>query len=545
MNYANTVVPPRPALPTRDDDFRSRHQAARAQILRENFDDVLQSWLTNYVREEILETWGQPDTSSNPLVSYCRQLTTPGRYYQRPSVSHENGTATELVGPNGKLDQAGLFSKLQTVEYLNTGLGDYFVRIDHGATGLTYRLVDPANVYIECDPNTNETVTLWELRPRFLQPENKIVWTYDAFSIAGTPYYRVISAHKEDDGSYTDLSDRFVIYENGEGTASGSLEGDNYPFKYQNGQPFIPFVQYISLDDGHKWHWTDLRGLHRGTLHVCSYATYTGRAALDATGSHALAFGLEPPAVDARPMSSSPYDTGLVGPSAAPVRQMSITPGTITFCETTGGVQPGVQIIGPGVNLDSLAKFTKGYIHDLMNQRGVGGGMSVEKTGANPASGAALYISDRSRREYQEKTEPLYRRKDTELVNKSAAVCNIATGTSYPEDGKYSIVYARPPRSPQEEQSAREKADWSVENGYKSPVDVYVELNPGVSREEALRRLAQIGQERQLLQKMIDGTNEGSTDNEAVPNVEDEEQAVPGDDAYVDAEQGTGEPDGE
>tara|TARA_R110002020_G_scaffold187199_1_gene385405 strand:+ start:45 stop:893 length:849 start_codon:yes stop_codon:yes gene_type:complete len=184
---------------------------------------------------------------------------------------------------------------------------------------------------------------------------------------------------------------------------------------------------------------------------------------------------------------------------------MSITPGTITFCETTGGVQPGVQIIGPGINLDSLSKFTRGYTHDLMSQRGVGGGLSVEKTGANPASGAALYISDRSRREYQEKTEPLYRRRDVELMEKSAAVCNLASGTDYPEDRAYSIVYATPPRSPQEEKEARDSADWNVANGYRSKVDTYIDRNPGVSREEALDQLADIGRESSILDGMIAG----------------------------------------
>ena len=520
-------------MPTRDDDFRARHQVARAQILRENFDDVLSAWLTNYVRAEVLDTWGQPDTSNVPLVSYCRQLTTPGRYYKRPSLSHPSEGAEGLIAPGGKMDQAGIFSKLQTVEYLTTGLGDYFVRIDHSERGLHYRLIDPANVYLEKDPDSGETVLWWELRARYLPDEGCYVWTYDAFYLGDKhtgrePYYRILNATKTDEGHYEDMSHRFLRHSvDGEET-TGALEGEAYPFRYkESGAPFLPVVQYISLDDGQPWHWTDLRGLHRGTLQACSYATYTGRAALDATGSHALAFGLEPPAADTRPQSLSPYDSGLMGPSQAPVRQMSITPGTITFCETTGGVQPGVQIIGPGINLDSLSKFTRGYTHDLMSQRGVGGGLSVEKTGANPASGAALYISDRSRREYQEKTEPLYRRMDVELMKKSAAVCNLATGTDYPEDRAYSIVYATPPRSPQEEKEARDAADWNVANGYRSKVDTYIDRNPGVSREEALDQLADIGREAAILDGMIEGepveVADGEPQDEAPDVVIDEE----------------------
>ena len=541
--YSNNVMPPRPRMPTDGDEFRAQHQISRAQILRENFDDTLQAWLTNYVREEILNTWGQPDTSQNPLVAYCRQLTTPGRYFKRPKVTHQDQTADGIVGPGGKLDIAGVFSKLQTVEYLNTGLGDYFVRLDARDGKLVMRLVDPANVYIEQDPDTMETVMLWELRPRYLHPEDKLVWTWDAYYLGDKargldPYYRILSANRNEEGDYEDLSHRFL--QSAENPDSyGALSGDDYPFVNKEGTPFLPWVHYVSSDTGEAWHWTDLRGLHRGTLHVCSYATYTGRAALDATGSHALAFGLEPPGLDVL-QSSGPYDGG--GASGAPIRQMNITPGTITFCETSGGVQPGVQIIGPGINLDSLHKFVRGYIHDLMAHRGIGGGMSVEKTGANPASGAALYISDRQKREYQERTEPLYRRKDLELVSKAAILCNISQGTDYPEDG-YAIVYARPERSPQEMNDSRIAAEWAVTNGYASRGEIFMEQNPGIGYDEAVDQLVKISLEQgEIARRIADAAPERDPVEENSPEEiepdDETEDAVPGTDLMVEEETG-------
>ena len=504
--YQNAVMPPRPKMPTQDDDFRSKHQISRAEILRENFDDTLTAWLSNYVLNEVLETWGQPDTSANPLVSYCRQLTTPGRYFKRPRVINNDPASLPLISPGGKLDRAGVFSKLQTVEYLNTGLGDYFVRLHVHDDDLVVRLVDPSNIYIERDPDTLKTVLLWELRPRHLNPEGRIIWTWDAYSLgdpsAGVPpYYRILAAERNADGEYEDLSHRFLKSTTEDGEKYGALVGDQYPFRKSNGSAFLPWVHYTSSDTGEAWHWTELRGLHRGTLHVCSYATYTGRAALDATGSHAIAYGLEPPAVDVRSGSGGPYDT-VGNPSGAPVRQMSITPGTITFCETTGGVQPGVSLIGPGINLDSLQKFTRAYIHDLMAHRGVGGGMSVEKTGANPASGAALYISDRQRREHQERTEPLYRKYDVELIEKAACLCNLAHGSAYPETG-YTIVYPRPDRSPQEEQESRNASEWAVANGYLSKAQVFMMRNPGITYDEAVEELVRVRLEDEQITQRI------------------------------------------
>ena len=81
-------LPPRPQMPTAVDEERAVHQASRSAMLHEDFDDVIEAWLENYIEPEVLEQWGQPDTATNPLVHYCRQLTTPGRYFMAPRVSH-------------------------------------------------------------------------------------------------------------------------------------------------------------------------------------------------------------------------------------------------------------------------------------------------------------------------------------------------------------------------------------------------------------------------------------------------------------------------
>jgi len=493
MPYQPIIFPPRPMMPDQD---RAEHQRARASILDEDFDEVLDLWLRDYVAPEVLETWGQPDTSNNPLVSYVSQLTTPGRYSQRPIVHHPSEAAAGLLDPGGALDAAGWTTKAQTYERRTIGLGDYFVGLDVAEGGLVLQLVEPCDVYLESDPRRPDRPrALWHLRLRWDSVRSVYRWTFTVYDLGrdGTgPSLRVVSAtEKDESGGYRDLSEAYL--------EGGALVGDAYPYRYEDGRPFLPWVQYRSSDTGKLWHWSELRGLHRGTLHVCTYATYTGRAALDATGSHVLTWNLQLPGGDVRLASGRPYDDGVgYTPGGAPIEQVPITPGAISACQVVEpGVQPGVSVVGPGINLAPLHAFTRGYIHDLMLNRGLGQA-SVEKVSANPASGAALHISDRQRREYQERVEPLFRGSDLELLGKAAAVLNRATGTDYPEVG-YSIVYHRPPRSPGEEKDARERDEWLVSNGYRSKVDVYRARYPGLSTSDAVEDLRRIRRDEALV----------------------------------------------
>ena len=480
------VLAPRPTFPDND---RALHQRARAAILDEDFDDVLVAWMEGFVTKEILKLWGAPDTSNNPLVSYVSQLTTPGRYYRRPILHHGDDSALPLIEPGGALSRAGWAVKMQTVERRTTGIGDMLVGLDVSDGELVLRLVDPGDVVLIADPDRpDRVVEVRHLRPRWDVARGAWSWAWDVYCVGYAdrpPSYRVLSSTEtDDDDEPLDLSDRYLRT----GDQWGALVGEAYPYRYADGRPFLPWVQYRAEDNGRLWHWSQLRGLHRGTLHVCTYATYTGRAALDATGSHVLTWNLTLPGADVRSGGGSPVDYSSTG---APVEQVAITPGAISVCQISEpGIQPGVSQIGPGINLAPLHAFCRGYIHDLMLNRGLGQA-SVEKVSANPASGAALHISDRQRREYAERVEPLYRSGDLELIRKSAALLNLATGSSYPETG-YAIVYHRPPRSPGEERDLREADAWAVEHGYRSPVDVFLTRTPGLTREQAIAELRRV-----------------------------------------------------
>ena len=501
---ASLVIPPPPAMPTQAEDRRSRHQAARLSILREDYEDVLSAWIEQYVAPEILENWGEPDSTNNPLAAYARQLSTPGRYGKPPAWRHLDDSADELIGPGGHLERAGYSTKMQMVERYAIGCGDYLVRLDVHRGRLVIGLVDPSEVYNEASPDEpDRPIGIWWRRCReYVAPIEgataEVVWTWDVYQL-GTrtrpASYRVLGYEQ---GELVDHSDRYL--ERPDGTFGPLVGKDNehpYPYTYASGAPFLPWEVYRSVDSGRMWNWSECRGLHRGTLNVGTYSTYTSRAALDATGSTTFAWGL------ACPTDSRISSTG------APVQTVPITPGSIMFCDVIDGTVPNVKSIGPGVNLDALSAFTRGYTADLQRQRGLGGA-DAEKQAANPTSGSALYISDRQRQEYSEQVEPLFRLVDLRLVGKAAALLNAANGTSYPEKG-YSITYYRIPKSPQAQSDERDAQDWEIERGFASRVEVYMARNPGISRADALEALKRIEAENQEIKQGATNADELST----------------------------------
>jgi hypothetical protein len=483
-------------MPTDEDEWRATHQAARLQILTEDHDEVVKAWLKNYVHEDILDGWGEPDISVNPLASYAKQMTTPGRYWRSPSVTHGSGDAVaSLVGPSGALSAAGYWTKRQTIAFRSEGMGDDLVRLDVIDGRLVVRIVNPADVYIEVDPDDpSRVVRLWELRlrciPDALDPDAPGEWVYawdqyDVGTATRAPSWRIVEAlPKHVAREPRDLSGLFLARPDGSYGVCEGLEGPaRYPFvddaqPIAHRKPYLPWVRYASVDADRVWNWRENRGLHRGTLHTAAYATYTGRAALDASGSFAIAWGL-----------SLPADAGRKPGATREDRLLKIRPGSILFAEADGK-STDVRVMGPAGNLEAVSSFNRGYVADLQKQKGLGGA-DAEKQAANPSSGAALYISDRQRHEYQERTEPLDRKSDLDAIRKAALLLNAATGTTYPTDG-YTIVYPRRRRSPQEEADERTEQEWETTEGYRSRVQIYQQRNPGTTREDAIRALAQV-----------------------------------------------------
>lgn len=497
------TIPPRPAMPTTQDDARAEHQAARWSVLEEDFDDLLEDWLEEHIDADRLQVWGPPDTSVNPLADMSRQLTTPGLYGIRPQVWHSDDLAVALVGPGGFLDDAGFFSKLQQVQYYAVGLGDFLVRFDvlEAARRLSVRLVAPHNVYMRAtDDEPDRPVEIAELRLRWLSDRELWIWAWDVFKLAdeaigGAPSYRVIGAKTGE--ANLDGEDLSAVFLATEANPAGNFTGDAYPFR-DNGRPILPWSVYRSVDTGQLWNWKHKRGAYRGTLNAALNWTFAQHAARDASGSTVFAVGVEPPATGTRAdIDRSRSSTRARGTGT--IRTIQLTPGSVVYhqkADTDG--QPFFHESGPGANLDSVSAYATLYEQKQAVRWGLNPSDLI-RTNANPMSGAALFVSTRGRREFSSQIRPLFRASDLHSISVAAALLNAAGIGAFPTTG-YTIQYHEIPESPSEERAKREGLDWDLARGAITPIELIQARRPGLMKDDA--RLVAV--EAQIQQKEID-----------------------------------------
>ena len=78
-----------------------------------------------------------------------------------------------------------------------------------------------------------------------------------------------------------------------------------------------------------------------------------------------------------------------------------------------------------------------------------------------------------------------------ELISISAVMINGAEGLTLPEDG-YSIRFESVPKSPDELKADREHALALIDAGLMDKIAAYQSLNPGTTRDAAIRALEEI-----------------------------------------------------
>jgi len=473
-------IAPRPEMPTAHDEERSRLLVPMSRVLSEDWADVAAAYMSEFIAEERLATWGPPDTSDNVFADICRQLATPGHYGHRPTFRHRNPSARKLIEPGGLLDQARYASKLQAVEYRAWGLGDMLVHVHAPSSDrLVFRPVEPQNVYVEAsDEDPSEPVVIWELRRRYVAAAGGTIWAWDRWSIRPDDiHFRVVAAQE---ARYDQSAIGVKVGEDITELLFGeTFEGDDYRWRLRDGAPALPFAWYRSADSGHLWQSTVRYGAFKATLSVAVLSTYVMHAARDASGSTVIVHGLEPPSTDARRIGSEDS-----------TRSIHLSPGSMLFlAEREGSKGVGVTTVGPGANLQPLDLFLRAKRQQAAERFGIGDASAVANS-SNPMSAQSLLLSHATRREAAEQSEELFRAGDLALL-RACSVCLRAHGVNVPETG-YTIQYWRPDPMPQEMQARREQDEWDVANGYRSTVDVYMARHPGTSREDAVGHLARV-----------------------------------------------------
>ncbi len=489
---------------------------------------------------------GRPDTSDNLLAQVATQLSTPGRYGYRPVIRHPSALANWLIGDGKALDRAMWAPLMQTVEAHAYAAGDCLLAMEATAEGgLTLTPIFAHEAWAEPfarAPGTPRRIG-WARRlesrtharggqvatPQRLALSVFLVWELPDhpgeeprfFIQAAEPHKGAVGPAVEADGTITSKRVDVAVGDDVTFIFQGhpALTGEAYPWRYSDGRPFIPIAWYRSQYRGSLWATYRSRDAFLATLAMAEIGTAVNAAVRAATGKTVVTWGLELPATTTQ--RAGDRDT---------VQSIDLLPQTMLALQPTmaaleGNVAPTLTTVEPSSNLQPQTLYLEQKRARAAAALGLSGA-SVTRSSSNPTSAAALQVSDEGRREYMAMAEPLYRAADLDFLGRCAALLNLwgrdmqarAEGqtpdgaavpvepgfvwTDIPETG-YSIEYHHPPADPNTMRAEREEADWALGKGLVSAVDLWMRDNPGASRQDAVRALAQVAVDRAEVDRAV------------------------------------------
>jgi hypothetical protein len=408
-----------------------------------------------------------------PAKRVCEELAS--LYYDTPRVRHgaDNDAAQGLIGSDGLLDRAGLWPSMRRFQVATLALRERLLRIEWENDGLCYRAVSPETVVAVATDAAPETpIEIWELRWRDIRGVGGR-WCWDILSIADpeNPTYRVVEYRSNWNDPEIDHTAKVL---------GGDWSGANYPYRWTQGvragKPFLPYVLYHAEKSAclfDAWNWQelfeaslDLAVLWSFWQHGVFRASWPQRWAMNA-----FVAGTVPEDSKAGPRSQVPTD---------PTTLVHLIPGQ-------QGIQPQVGQWTAAFSPKDIGESIGDFEATVIAITGVDAAHIVRE-GSSPQSGAALSINRDGKRESQRVFAPQFRPRDLETIEKSAAIANWATGSTYPEEG-YRIDYATIPLSPTELEGRRRHHSELIDAGRLSLTEAYREEHPGATEDEALEAL--------------------------------------------------------
>ncbi len=524
MPIASPMVPGAIAWPEHD-VARRDYQATVFDVARDDWDHVLRRWMEDSGIDPVrLDAMGQPDTSDNLLAQVTAQLTTPGRYGHRPTIRHPSPLARWLIADGARLDQGFWAPVMQTVEKAAFASGDCLLHAEIAPSGVpVFTPIFAHQAYAEPyarDPATPRSIW-WARRVTSATHVRRDggggaagqalsltvfkVWTLPERE-GEEPVYYLRAAEGAEGVMAPGAVAPMTIVPGQDVTAifapHEALRGDAYPWRYADGSPFIPIGWFRSVFTGSLWQTYARRGAFLATLQIGDIATAIRASVRASSGQVVISWGLSPPA-------SIVAQAGQQGTR----QSIALNPGDMLFLAPDDAareklVTPNVEVINPAGNLQQQALYLDQVRAQIAANLGISSS-SVTRASANPTSAAALTISDAGRREHMALTEPLYRAADLDFLRKVAALTNLwgndpanvaiaATPTPWtdvPETG-YSIEYYGLPVDANAQRAERESDEFELSKGLVSPVDLWLRRNPGATREDAVRALAQVERDK-------------------------------------------------
>lgn len=462
MAAALSRIPPLPG--DTDDAGRREHVRLRLRLLTGEWQDDLQRHMSqNFdpIRERVV---GRPDISTNLLESVTSQLS--ALYDEQPVLAHEDEDAAALM--SSLLADAGWASIGSTYQQVTLGVRECHLRPTLGPKGVVLRIVTPDVVDAEASPDDPDMpILLTEARVRDLGAGQE--WYWDRFDLRDLerPTYRVIRAR---DG--VDLTAEIL----------GSLD---YPaaFRLGDGTPILPYATYHARRTGRLYNWRTGIETVEGTLTAAVLWSWWLHSVRDSAWAQRWT------------MDAALRGGSVTGRGAGAAATVSTDPSSVMQFRSDGE-RASIGQWNPPVDPLTLGTAVAEFEQRLLVHYDLSPA-DVQARTSTPTSGLSISLRREAVRRVQGKVQPEFRRGDLQMLRIIAAATHDAPAP-LPAEG-WSIDYPGQPRSAEEIASTLGRHTMLIEAGLESRVDAYLDLHPGISREQAVEQLHRIADENRTL----------------------------------------------
>lgn len=456
---------------------RVESQSLRYDIAMEDARQALAEHMSDYLSTEVSSSWGEPDRARNALASISHALSTPGHYGRAPRVvARDQAVANRLNDV-----MAPVWSRQQHVEYLLYACGSVATMVDlatgeeddrDGEMALT---IKPAHLCwaIAGDDATKPVVFRHLLATTVTTSAagktQAYVWVEWDIRNPVAPVWRVVLA-EQGGGLGEDV------------TAQVAPRYDGvYRWTRAGGAPYIPWTIHRSFDVGDLWNAQRGGSAARGTLTCMMLWSAANTAALRSTGKVVLL-------MDAVPLATRT----ITKPDGTVINSFDAQPGAIVQLRRTDPqTQPMAVEVGEVDTLPALSTYAQMYGGQLAQDMGVTPS-DATRVGANPMSGAALAITNETKRLEQRRRGELARQADMHTLRCVCWLLSLST------DG-LGILYDEIELSAQEQRADLEVDQKELDMGIASPIDILMRRRPGLSRDQAIAELLRIRADAEML----------------------------------------------
>lgn len=473
----NAQLPPPHTVFPESEQRRVQSQGIRYAVAMEEARDLLQEHMQDYLSPEIMAVWGEPDRARNALASVCHALATPGHYGRAPQVIAANPAVAASLND----EMRGIWARQQHVEFLAYACGSVATLLtvlpadDDGDRELIQTIAPAHQCWAVAGQDPARPLLFRVLRVvRFIDDAGNegdgYAWYEWDIRDPAAPVYRVVEA-KRGGGLGMDLTAQ----------VEPDLLGQPYPNMRPDGRPYMPWTIHRSHDTGDLWNGQRGGSAARGTLNAMMLWSATTTAALRATGKMTILIDCSGPPTSRRrdPMTGAEYST------------IDAQPGSIITVSSPDGKQGSVVEVGEVDTLPALAAYAKEYSAQLAQDLGVTPS-DAARVGANPMSGAALAITNETKRMEQRRRGELARQADVHTLRVACWLLDL-------DPSGLGVLYDEIELSPVEQKADLESDQAEIAMGIASRVDVLMRRRPGLSREQAVAELRRIAAEERAI----------------------------------------------